>query len=89
MPSLEPSILLLKLFGLHGLVDLHPAELLLPAVEGLLAYLLLATDVHDRLPASISLPKNADLLFYRVSFAFHCTGPSYSPRLTIQAAQFW
>ena len=60
---LEPGVLLLKLLELLGLIDLHHAELLLPAMEGLLADLLLAADVQDRLVASFSLPQNADLLF--------------------------
>ncbi len=62
---------------LLGLVDLHYAELLFPAVKGLLAYLLLAAAVQDRLIASLGLLGDADFLFGRVSFAFHCMGPFY------------
>jgi len=41
----------------------------------LLADLLLAADVQNRLVASFRFPSNTDLLLYSVSFAFHCMGP--------------
>tara|TARA_B100001063_G_C16258030_1_gene308596 strand:- start:233 stop:394 length:162 start_codon:yes stop_codon:yes gene_type:complete len=50
-------------------------ELALPAMEGLLAYLLLPAHVQDRLVRSFSFPQRADLLFRGVSFAFHSMGP--------------
>jgi hypothetical protein len=57
------------------LVDLHYAELLPPAVEGLPSYLLLAADVQDRLVGFFRLAQNADLLFCGIPSASHYMGP--------------
>ena len=64
---------------LLGLVDSHHPELALPAVEGLLADLLLAADIQDRLIGFFRLAQDADLLFCGIPFAFPCMGPSKGP----------
>ena len=53
----EPGILLLQLLEPLGLVDLHHPELLLPAVEGLFADLVLPADVENRF-SCIGFPQN-------------------------------
>ena len=50
-------------------------ELALPAMEGLLAYLLIPAHVQDRLVRSFSFPERPDLLSRGVSFAFLRMGP--------------
>ena len=73
---LEPRVLLLELLEPLGLVDVHHAELLAPAVEGLLADAVLADHLRDAL-ARLRLAQDADPLLGRVAFAFHFLGPFY------------
>ena len=60
--ALEPRGLLLQLLELLSLVHLQHAELALPEMEGLLAYLLLQANIQDRLVGSLRFPETADLL---------------------------
>ena len=69
------GLLVQQLHAPLGLIDLHHAELALPAMEGLLAYLLFPAHVQDRLVGSLRLPQDADLLLGSIPFAFHCMGP--------------
>ena len=57
------------------LIGSHHAELPLPPVEGLLAYLLFLADIQDRFVGSLRLPMNADLLLGSIPFAFNYMGP--------------
>src|SRR5262245_53930320 len=67
---LQPLVLELKLLEAPNVRDLHPAVLLLPAVEGLLADAVLAAHRCRRQTAGLSLPKDPDdLLFLEPGFA--------------------
>lgn len=62
-PTAFSQSLFQKLLELLGLIDLHHAEFLLLTVLGLLA--------------SLRLTQDADLMFYGLTFAFHCMRPFY------------
>ena len=65
-----------------SLFDVELAKLPLPTVEGNLGDIMLLAHFHDAL-AAIGFPQDADLLFGRVSFAFHSLGPFYGPQTNI------
>src|SRR5690606_22324617 len=75
---LQTQVLLLKLLQPPGGFGLHPAVLVAPAVEGLLADAKPLADLSDRLPRvqlSLGFAKLADDLFRCMSLALHRESP--------------
>ncbi len=71
-----------------GLIDLHvPKLLLLPPMEGHLRHVFLPANFLDAFFTTIRLSQNANLVFRRIPFTFHSSGPFLRPRLTHQVAR--
>ena len=66
--SFQPSVLLFQFLEPFGLVQGHHSKLTLPTMEGLLVDAFLLAYIHDGFTGPLGSPKNADLLFYCVSF---------------------
>jgi hypothetical protein len=70
---LQLGVLLLQLLEPPGLVEVHLAELALPAVEGYVRYIKLLARLRDT-AALIGIPEDPDLLLRGESFPFHGLG---------------
>jgi len=77
--SVSGRIFLLQLLELLGLINLQHPEFTRPSMEGLLAELPLPADILDLSACNIHFPKDANLRFCRLSFAFHFLDPLSGP----------
>src|SRR5690606_11161955 len=82
---LQATVLVLEVLQALGLADVHPAELRLPAVEGLLRHPKPPADLLRRGPSVDFLQRADDLLFGKSALASHTSSIG---GLTLQLVQF-